>query len=328
MTLFVDVQGVPNAILELVKARILANRKRNKERSSAATAVKPEQPARRRYYSPVAPDRRPEPAAIPLGRAWLLVPSDNDLNAKVKGIPPFSFKQGVFELEDESRDNEPFIIHTSGGPGDQPYLEGAPGTVISQAYTTRPLLKKGNIRGITEECFFYLSSDPVGYSSMYVDLSILFISWSTYETTRQVFVRYRADTSEPNDGNAIVVDRSYASELDEFALPGSVLNTDLTAYGWHHVASVAEISGPSVSISLYLDGSRVARSDPLPVAKFWESYERQMSGLVRGLSRVRFEALRLDPGTASHRVAGIRYTERALYTGDSFTPPTSITRLA
>jgi hypothetical protein len=67
MTLFVDVQGVPNAILELVKARILANRKRNKERSSAATAVKPEQPARRRYYSPVAPDRRPEPAAIPMG---------------------------------------------------------------------------------------------------------------------------------------------------------------------------------------------------------------------------------------------------------------------
>jgi hypothetical protein len=67
LTLFVDVQGVPNAILELVKARILANRKRNKERTSAATALKVQQPARRRYYSPVAPDRRPEPAAIPLG---------------------------------------------------------------------------------------------------------------------------------------------------------------------------------------------------------------------------------------------------------------------
>jgi hypothetical protein len=67
LTLFVDVQGVPNAILEMVKARILANRKRNKERKSAATALKVQQPARRRYYSPVAPDRRPEPAAIPLG---------------------------------------------------------------------------------------------------------------------------------------------------------------------------------------------------------------------------------------------------------------------
>jgi hypothetical protein len=67
MTLFVDVQGVPNAILELVQARILANRKRNKERASAANALRPEQPARRRYYSPVAPDRRPEPAGIPLG---------------------------------------------------------------------------------------------------------------------------------------------------------------------------------------------------------------------------------------------------------------------
>jgi hypothetical protein len=65
LTLFVDVQGVPNAILELVKARILANRKRNKEKKSAATALKVQQPARRRYYSPVAPDRRPEPAAIP-----------------------------------------------------------------------------------------------------------------------------------------------------------------------------------------------------------------------------------------------------------------------
>ncbi len=327
MTLFVDVQGVPNAILELVQARILANRKRNKERASAANALRPDQPARRRYYSPVAPDRRPEPAGIPLGvPGWLLVPSDNELKAKVRGIPPFSFNQGLFELEDLGRDNDPFIIHTSGGPGGQPYLEAASGLAISQAYSTRPLKKRPGVRGITEECFLYLSSDAGSASSMYVDLSILYVEWAVNDETRKVSIGYRADRL--GSGDPVVVRRTYVSELDEDTPEEFILNEGLTTYGWHHAACVAIMSELSVTISLYLDGSRVASSDPMPAAVFWESYELEMSGLIMGLSRVRFESSGIDPGTASHRVAGIRYTERALYTGDTYTPPTSITRLA
>ncbi len=75
MATFIDLLPVPGDILELVKARILANRKRNKK-PEAKPAPKT---ARRRYYSELAPDRRPEPAGIPLrsgqtGLAWLLFP--------------------------------------------------------------------------------------------------------------------------------------------------------------------------------------------------------------------------------------------------------------
>lgn len=74
MATFIDLLPVPGDILELVKARILANRKRNKK-PEAKPAPKT---ARRRYYSELAPDRRPEPAGIPLrsgqtGLAWVAI---------------------------------------------------------------------------------------------------------------------------------------------------------------------------------------------------------------------------------------------------------------
>lgn len=79
MTLFVRLADVPSEILELVKARIMANRKRNRQQQQAVAAPSSKTP-RRRYYNPEAADRRPEPGAVHVpalgttGLAWVAWP--------------------------------------------------------------------------------------------------------------------------------------------------------------------------------------------------------------------------------------------------------------
>jgi hypothetical protein len=99
MTLFVDVQRVPSAILELVKARIMANRKRNRDNAVAAQPLKT---PRRRYYNPQAADRRTEPGAVQQGgMGMLIVPSSANLAVKVRSAPDQLFTskgiQGIIE---------------------------------------------------------------------------------------------------------------------------------------------------------------------------------------------------------------------------------------
>lgn len=329
MTLFIRLADVPNEILERVKARILANRRRSRDQRRSATRPREERSARRRYYSPLAADRRPEPGAVHLNpiKAWLLAPSDPELNAKTRGIPPFRFTQ-------DQQNTEPFIFSPGGGPGGQPYIEGAPGSTISAATGQLPVRKKPASRAVTEECFFYISnaSDSPGdtdafSSSVILELTTCFISCQTsrnrnddgasvvrlvqleyVETGIEVY-RYFVSSFEPEDANA-------------FDIPEYEVDNARTAYGWHHAACVVVAPGEAATVSLYLDGQRILESDPLPADRFWERYESSHSVQLstRGFGK--------DPNVASHRIAGVRCTERALYTGDTYEVPTSITSLS
>jgi len=254
---------------------------------------------------------------------WLLVPSDNELNAKVRRLPPFRFVQGM-------PDTEPFIFAPSGGPGGQPYLEGAPGETASQSDAYEVSRKRPASGAITEECLFYLSSsndgsgdDSAFVSAMNVQFSNLFISWLTIRNTtisRVVREVYAQGVLSATNSSLY-----YSSTYDDFDAPffqDAIVNESLTAYGWHHVACVAQTSESSATSSLYFDGQRVLISDPMPANEFWYNYEE------RDRISIASRAFNIQNGITSHRVAGIRYTERALYTSDTYAPPTSITRLA
>ena len=162
---------------------------------------------------------------------------------------------------------------------------------------------------------------------MHIAFHCAFVSWSTGTVSnigriiREVAISSLITTVE--------VQRYYYSTPSDFDLPffdnsDGIMDDVLTSYGRHHAACVVQTSGSSVNISLYLDGNRVLLFAPLPAAEFWQSFTENTG---RPIS-IYYDTAFRGPGGESHRVAGIRYTERALYTGDTYTPPTSITRLA
>ena len=117
MTLFVRLADVPSEILELVKARILANRKRNRQKPPAV--LPSSQTPRRRYYNPQAADRRPEPGAVHVpqlgatGMAWVATPYKRGY---FNGVWFYSFD--IYGNKDDYVVDENDLYHFKVGSGD------------------------------------------------------------------------------------------------------------------------------------------------------------------------------------------------------------------
>lgn len=106
MTLNIDLEDVPDAILEAVKARILANRRRllDQQEQQQRPALQPK-PQFRKFGADSKTWKRPQPAAVPSGNGWLLVPTGpwqsslQGFLCVVSGLPNRPFLTPVEDFE-------------------------------------------------------------------------------------------------------------------------------------------------------------------------------------------------------------------------------------
>lgn len=131
MTLNIDLEDVPDAILEAVKARIMANRRRllDREELLRQPPLQPK-PQFRKFGADSKTWKRPQPAAVPSGGSgWLLVPSGpwqsslQGFQCVVTGLPslPFQAAQNSFAYVNQSlvpidavNENNERVINSNG----------------------------------------------------------------------------------------------------------------------------------------------------------------------------------------------------------------------
>jgi hypothetical protein len=355
MTLNVRLEEVPDAILEAVMARILRNRQKlqDNQQQIQRPLLQPK-PQVRNQGADNRTWKKPEPAATPRQTpdgAWLLIPSDAEFNAKVRGIPPFnlvnSFPGGEQIINAEflptSGPNESGALFGGEAVDDPEFTFGARSQVTQDIL---PIPKEPASKSFTVEALIKAYVPPLDASARYmnafIDLGIarLYFSRDWYTKQREEEVLPGEPTSEamPDQPLARVelyclnslISEAYSrvrppgaltpEEGGIFISDEALLMPSLEDNIYHHLA-VVQMPGNTQSTrnaSLYLNGIRLATRTGL--YPFWASYIRIAFEFGQRLG---------DPVLCSAPlVHGVRYTPRALYTGDTYTPPTSITSLA
>lgn len=248
---------------------------------------------------------------------WVLGPSDDTLAAKVRGFQPFVFA---------STNGVPFLYSTSEGPEGAPCLKVAqpPGKFVSEISAV-PALEYLKVprRGATAEGFVYVpprtgnqvrrpASEMLMTAGPFGQLSVQ-VGWHTLEDEHVLF------NFSGLGGGWLVADVAFGT-IDEVS-PASL------STGWHHWASVLELVGGTWYGHYYWDGTRRRTNAGIDPAELYPSVAWD---LIYG----QYGEVGDLPGSWGSfgaepcRVHGLRYTERVLYTGDTFTPPTTITALA
>lgn len=171
MTLNIDLEDVPDAILEAVKARILANRRRllDQQEQQQRPALQPK-PQFRKFGADSKTWKRPQPAAVPSGNGWLLVPTGpwqsslQGFLCVVSGLPnrPLQSEQNDFEYVNNKLRVLPYL-QTGYTP---PVLE-----IDSTAvYTTdgQRSVPGAQLQAATFECFVDMAVDaPTAVSDVF-----------------------------------------------------------------------------------------------------------------------------------------------------------------
>jgi len=280
----------------------------------------------------------PKVAATPRGgKSWLLVPSDAEFRAKVRGLPPFAFSNA-----------EPFLFQfdASGGPAGRgaAYMATAPVFADGDRTCSYALQATGGTgkeplsRSLTFEALLRLmpaiAGSPYFQSSIQVaipgvvGLSIGHLWDQVDETT---YTPYRV----------LNIDYGAASySATNIEIPGvtaDVIASVADPAVWHHVAVVQQPgSSPTTrNVSRYYNGQRVAYSPEVSAELLpaWDtpSSPNPAARLLGVYADIGFAFD--DTGSAPtisqpSKAHGFRFTPRALYTGNTYTPPTSITSLA
>ena len=171
MTLNIDLEDVPDAILEAVKARIMANRRRllDREELLRQPPLQPK-PQSRKFGADSKTWKRPQPAAVASGGSgWLLVPSGpwqsslEGYQCITRGLPnlPFLTDQNDYEYHEEKL--RPIIKQENGQ--DALISAGGYSTVGSQSVPGR-LLQYATFEGLVNTSGTAPTASSGSYSSL------------------------------------------------------------------------------------------------------------------------------------------------------------------
>jgi hypothetical protein len=292
------------------------------------------------YYTP------PKVAAI--GRqekSWLLVPSDAGFKAFVRGLRPFAFtaQPGVGAS----------LYYMQHAPGQGPSGKNAlytSTTSIDEVFVVEEyrsdlaalsgIKSEPSGKSFTFEAFARLP-DPLEES---VDYPWLEPNSSMVAESANGGVRISIGTGyyfgTPRNLRLNAVTLQYGtfigtvwSETSGYVGPSDVVSGSAAAAGvWHHLAIVQTPGTTSTTrnLAFYIDGTRYFNQVDLaastPGMPLWNPGLRTADIAVssRYGKNLIYPTIPFYP-TLTH---GIRFTSRALYTGTSFTPPTSIVSLS
>jgi hypothetical protein len=246
----------------------------------------------------------------------VLGPSNAELKVRTKRVPPFSF---IFNIANPGEPIDPadgiflpgggpvsgtgaFSIPSSGGAGAiQAYGAGVTKEPAGHAYTYEFMAKLFN------------SSSGSGASTIASGVQLRFGNFfarlGLYEAEGSG-ITVRVELGAGPVTSIIDVASSSSSETGVRVLP------ELAGGGFFHYAVVVRpgASDSQRRLSMYVNGKKCYQEDQdWPAeALFWDNYS--------------FASVYADLGSPA--IHGFRFTSSALYAGETFTPPTSITRPA
>lgn len=295
----------------------------------------------------------PKVAATPRrGKSWLLVPSDAEFRVKTRGIRPFSLVQlggqKIGYLPDSGPGGTPALYGTTEvNPGVDGELCYNPGIYSDGLYDfgAEPPGKS-----FTVEAMYKLPPYAVGSRGPFSMINFAFGQFNLRA------VRTWSMEVLPSDGSGIPVTETvtpYSSVLftggpfhnyysndiepyptfDGYSFLQPLRVPGLATTEWRHFA-IVQVPGPTEetrTLHYYWNGQRLATVSGLGEADEyrWErytsmSFQLQYGNLVRDYD-LPWQDYVVTDGGLGH---GFRFTPRALYTGDTYTPPVSITALA
>lgn len=320
----VDLEEVPFAILELVKARILANRRRLLQGQQGKPRPSTRPGAQFRKVGASSKEwRKPQYGAGVFGVPGFLLPPDagptpGQWPVKAYGIPGFTFSN--WENSQLSIGNGP----TEGTRSLIAELEGSSSVAYGNWDKTMSNLQKG----FTVECMMNIGEvGPVG--SNWIQIRLVPQGWTEIpedEPYTKMWINYSYFTFDGGSGFDLSIsvvrdyERIYDRLDDRYSTGGWLINPIVAAPSqWAHVAFTSTLPVDNmITETLYFKGQKVweltslkyVAEDWLAKPALWE-LDLYSSGSV-----------------TAPAIHGLRYTDSVLYKGDSFTPPTSITRLA
>jgi len=272
--------------------------------------------------------------------AWLLVPSDAGFNAVVRGIAPFqflddtsSYRSTHYSLFSASGPSGSNCIQTSTSPTGNPPLAAkiyssvlyadsiitaapAGGAFTFELFAKIPPAADTDYPSSINE-YSYVQVDTLyGFCRIYLGLDYIKIANPfDYAQMGNISIQCAGNTYRATGASNVIIGEVKA-ELNDFDR-------------WHHIAITQEPDGElSSRMQMYLNGARVAMFSygAATFANWLNTWSPISSDTFIELSFG--ENYLYDLEATSSSVHGIRYTPRALYSGASFTPPTSITSLA
>jgi len=320
MTTNVDLEWVPWEILETVKARILSRRRQlqdAQEQQKKPVALQPK-PQFAKFGADSRNWRMPEPAAVGGGASGLLLvpsgPYDSNLGGYqtiVRGLPqrPFTTGEGTVVYVGQGADAALAILY-----GSTLRYDTRPDTIsdaLLRQFTfeffiggAAPIDEIDERRITTVQLQLYTLPDDNGYTSF--DLTFDFylgVVSLTENGVDKIVPYYGYDVFTYGPGGTYV---DIEQEVDQSMSDQQLMR---------HVALVCT----EQSLSIYFNGSRVATA----------AKDRMTGAPLVVYSRVSGPIYTYDTIDKNYKVKGIRLTPgRALYSGESFNPPTSITTLA
>lgn len=325
----VDLEEVPFAILELVKARILANRRRLLQGQQGKPRPSTRPGAQFRKVGASSKEwRKPQYGAGVFGVPGFLLPPDvgptpGQWPVKAYGIPGFTFSNG--ENSQLSIGNGPTGLTRSLIAE----LEGSSSVAYGNWDKTMSNLQKG----FTVECMINIGE--IGAGSNYIQIRLVEQDWIERiagnkipedEPYAKMWINYEYFAFDGGSGFelSIGVARDYEQiydRLDDRYSPEGLLFNPIVAAPnqWAHVAFTSTPPVDNmITETLYFKGQKVWELTSLKyVAEDWLA-----KPALWGLD------LYSKGSVTAPAIHGLRYTDSVLYKGDSFTPPTSITRLA
>lgn len=284
--------------------------------------------------------------------AWLLVPSDVGFNAVVRGAASFAFVQyppsfffnryhymlyaaGAGPAGSNAFCSSTTLISTD--PGQSFYVASSFGNSSIRAEPTGKAFTFELIAklpaGITDQDTLPFSYAEARIANDYIGI---LLDQSQINTGGFIYAPFNSvnfywGSAFDGSNRFTVWDATNSQTRDEDVVSETAAASDV----WHHVAIVQTPGSASNlrNVSCYIDGTRYFNLLNLPAdsetAPVWDvgggdSYEdltleNSYGNGVSGLDPV------ANNPTLTH---GARFTPRALYSGASFTPPTSITSLA
>jgi hypothetical protein len=299
------------------------------------------------YYTP------PKVAVTPpRGLGWLLAPSDAGFNAIVGGLAPFRFAESntsprFGQGEGPSGTNAVY-------PSPDPPPPRPDGTTSSRRYSIieaqTGVRSEPKGKELTFELLFKLppkiSNEDVLHvtSAEAIIIGLFSISVGYGNDHLPMDHEERGPEYEPasslffgifnNDSARYATRGAIWDDASQYALGNYVVAPSALASGvWHHCALVQTrgSTNSSRSFHMYLDGKRYFYVPDIPASSFLANWEGEESYVQLGGNYASFNAEGEDVHNFTPNptlLHGIRFTSRALYTGPSFIPPTSITSLA
>ena len=288
----------------------------------------------------------------PQSPGWLLAPFDIGFNARVKGLAPFQFTEAYLRYP-TSQFSSHFTSFSVAGPDGRNCLQTSTSPTGNPTYGTKQyscnLIADTSIvteprAGFTFEAIVRLNvfsdsdaSEGAEYSQAraaalydFCDISFSY-GWqrtSMSPATYALMGRVSMDASGFGSSARYVAHGGFAA-----LRPSADVKPELNdGARWHHAAIVFRESsgGSNREARFYLNGQLVHQVSDLPAWLLSGWLASQSSQPVADasidLSYGDVNSAALESQSSS--IHGIRFTSRALYTGASFTPPTSITSLA